>query len=48
MGHLWNIPDESPEFESEVEVESAEDPREKAMKALILSDENCKKCFVYM
>lgn len=40
MGHLWNIPDESPEFESEVEVESAEDPREKAMKALILSDEN--------
>lgn len=40
MGHLWNIPDESPEFESEVEVESTEDPREKAMKALILTDEN--------
>uniref|UniRef100_A0A8W8P3G7 YqaJ viral recombinase domain-containing protein n=1 Tax=Magallana gigas TaxID=29159 RepID=A0A8W8P3G7_MAGGI len=37
MGHLWNIPDESPVFESEVEVESTEDPRENAMKALILS-----------
>lgn len=34
MGHLWNIPDESPEFESEVEVESTKDPREKATKAL--------------
>lgn len=42
MVHLWNIPDESPVFESEVKVESTEDPMEKAMKALILSDEDCK------
>lgn len=44
MDLLWTIPDESPEFESEVEVESTEDPRENSMKALIMTDENCKKC----
>lgn len=48
LSHLWNIPDESPEFESEMEVESAEHPREKAIKALVLTDDNCKKCFIYM
>lgn len=48
MGYLWNILDESLEFEFEVEVELIEDLREKVMKVLILFDENCKKCFVYM
>ena len=37
MAQLWNIPDEAPEMETEVEIRTTEDPLEKGMKALVLS-----------
>jgi hypothetical protein len=42
MAQLWNIPDEAPDMESEVEVGTTEDPMEKEMMSLVLCDENCK------
>ena len=42
MAQLWNIPDEAPEMETEVEIRTTEGPLEQGMNALVLSEENCK------
>ena len=39
---MWNIPDEAPEMETEVEIRTTEDPLEQGMNALVFSEENCK------
>lgn len=42
MTQLRNIPNEAPEKETEVEIRTTDDPLEQGIKALVLSDENCK------
>ena len=42
MTQLRNIPNEAPEMETEVEIRTTDDPLEQGIKALVLSDENCK------
>lgn len=43
MSHLWNIPDDAPQAENEIVLETYEDPLDTASKALIFSKENCKE-----
>ena len=42
MTQLRNISNEAPEMETEVEIRTTDDPLEQGIKALVLSDENCK------
>lgn len=43
MSHLWDIPDDVPQAENKIVLETYEDLKETASKALLLSKENCKE-----